>query len=141
MTATEDLREDLTLMFTRLIGALNGEFTGSAIASLIDGAEHNELLAALLTKTVEDRRTPAVQRIAKQRKPQVGSRKGKVAKPNIEDEILHDLIAGAIYYRRFVRRVPITALDVQHLIQTVAPLIGGPTLANDARQKMSLQQV
>jgi AcrR family transcriptional regulator len=125
MTATDDLRADLTLMFTRLIGALNGEFTGSAIASLINGAEHNESLEQLLRKTVEDRRAPAVQRISRQRKSKAAPTKQKAVEPDPEAEILHDLIAGAIYYRRFVRRVSISPADVEQMIKAVAPLIEG----------------
>jgi 20S proteasome alpha/beta subunit len=107
MTLSSDLSADLTVMFGHLIRALTGAFTGPAIASLIDAGERDPGMSDLLSNTVEDRRAPAVARI------------GVATTGATNDaDLLHDLIAGAIYYRRFVRRVPTTETELAELVRT-----------------------
>jgi AcrR family transcriptional regulator len=123
MTATDDVVADLMFMFGRLIAALDWTFTGSAIAALIDSAERNESFAALLTSTVEDRRSPAVKRIRHQQSEQRPKHAPSRSRSSPDADVLHDLVAGAIYYRRYVRRVPTTEKDLAQMVQTIAPHI------------------
>ena len=102
-------------MFGFLIKALSGPFTGPAIASLIDSGERDESMGQLLATTVEDRRRPAVDRIAMAIRDHEGNA-----------ELLHDLLAGAIYYRRFVRRVPTTEIELAELTDVLVSLVTPP---------------
>jgi AcrR family transcriptional regulator len=115
MVLGDDLSADLTVMFGHLIRALTGAFTGPAIASLIDAGERDPDMSDLLSSTVEDRRAPAVARI-----------RAATTDGTDDADLLHDLIAGAIYYRRFVRRVPTTDTDLAELIRTIISALPDP---------------
>jgi TetR/AcrR family transcriptional regulator, regulator of autoinduction and epiphytic fitness len=116
MVVSDELETDLRVMFGHLIDALTGVFTGPAIASLIDAGERDPDMSELLSRTVEHRRAPAVGRI------------GVASDGTTHDpELLHDLVAGAIYYRRFVRRVPTTDADLDELVRTITSVLASGT--------------
>jgi AcrR family transcriptional regulator len=127
--STEDLRADLIGPLTAFAGVLNHSPFPKLLAAFIDGAERHPALAQLHTELTNRRREPLLRVLAD------AAARGEIS-PDIDPELIVDLLAAPFFYRRFVAHRPIPAgMPAAVVDQVLASLAQKPT--NQRRAKKS----
>lgn len=108
---TGDLRADVLVLMQHLAERLTGD-TAHLTPVLIDAAERDPQMATLHHAFVRLRRRPVVQVL------QAGIARGELPS-SVDLDLLADLLAAPLLYRRFVSREPVTSEFVTQVVDTV----------------------
>lgn len=112
-----DLREDLLTILAELVERGHGP-AASLFPILIDAAERDAELGAHRHAFVRARRRPLLQVL------QAGIARGDLP-PTVDLDLLADLLAAPLFYRRFVSRAPVDATFAAQVVDAVLAHPGG----------------
>ena len=106
------LRDDLINLLGQLVQFLNRPDTGRVFPSLLDAAERDPELAALREEHICERRA-SFERIL-QRAVERGD-----LPADADTRMIIDLVVSPFFYRRVVARTPVTAKDIEPVVDMV----------------------
>lgn len=122
---TGDLRTDLVARLRAVIAAVNSPPLGPIIPSLIDAAERDPELAELHRRFTAQRRRFVLDVL------ESAIDQGVVA-PGADVELVADLLAGPVFYRRLISRAALDSGYAERLVDALLPLLqpaGGSPVA------------
>ena len=117
LPATGQLRTDLIELFSGLEALLSNQPYPRLTAAFIDGAERDPILRNLHAELMERRREPARQVLA------LGRRRGEIP-PGTDLELAIDLLAGPLFFLRFIAHRPFPEGYVSSVVDLVLAAIG-----------------
>jgi AcrR family transcriptional regulator len=110
--ATETPRERIHTLLEHLASALQSSKVSSCLPALIDGAERDQTVRALLHGYSSARRSALVAALADARDDgSIGS--------HVDPERAADALAGAVFYRRLMTDAPLSVEQVNPLVESV----------------------
>ena len=114
---TGSLRGDLVALLDALRRRLADDQLGRLVRALVDAAERDPQMAAVVERFTTERRSAlrAVLRRAKDR--------GEVP-ADADVEVVIDLLAGPVFYRRLVTRKPVTRSTIEVIVDLVLRGLG-----------------
>ena len=116
--ATGDVRADMISVLRGVVAMLDRSPFPGLMAAFIDAAERDPALAGLQASLTERRREPLLDVVVE------AARQGVIA-PDVDPELVVDLLAAPFFYRRFVAHRPIPAAMiaavVDHVLAATAP--------------------
>jgi len=116
--ATGDIRLDMISMLTGVAAMLDRSPFPELMAAFVDAAERDPALAGLQASLTERRREPLLRVVLE------AARQGVIA-PDVDPELVVDLLAEPFFYRRLVAHRPIPAdmpaAVVDHVLAAFAP--------------------
>jgi AcrR family transcriptional regulator len=110
--ATETPRERIDALLEHLVAALQSSKVSSCLPALIDGAERDQTMRALLHGYSSGRRSALVAALAEARED------GSI-ESHVDPEYAADALAGAVFYRRLMTDAPLRVEQVNPLLRSV----------------------
>jgi hypothetical protein len=107
-----DLRADLVALFLAVRDAVESTAMRRSLPALLAAAQDDAVIANLHADFVAGRRQPIIDRLAEARQA------GEVA-PDVDLEMLVDLLSGPLFYRQLLRRAHTSDDRVAHLVDAV----------------------
>jgi len=117
LPATGQLRTDLIELFSGLEALLNSQPYPRLTAAFIDGAERDPVLRNLHAELIDRRREPARQVLA------LARQRGEIP-PTTDLELTIDLLAGPLFFLRFIAHRPFPEGYVTRVVDHVLAAIG-----------------
>ena len=111
-----DVRSDLLAILYFLADLLTSSPLSRVLPTLVEAAERDEELEALIRDFGGERR--AAMRAALER----ASERGEL-RPELDLELVADLVASPVFVRRLVQRVPVTRDYVETIVDTLLPAL------------------
>jgi len=119
---TGDLRTDLVERVRTVIAVISQPPLAPILPSLLDAAERDPELAELHRRFTAQRRRTLLDLL------DAGVAAGTVL-PGTDVELVADLLAGPVFYRRLISRAPLGPAFADRLVDTLLPLIAGDPAA------------
>lgn len=110
--ATETPRERIEALLKHLASALQSSKVSHCLPALIDGAERDPTVRALLNDYSSERRAALVAALADARE------QGSIA-GHVDPEHAADALAGAVFYRRLLTEKPLGVEQIASLVRSV----------------------
>lgn len=114
--ATGDLRADLVERVRTVVAIATEPPLGSIVPSLLDAAERDEELAELLRRFITQRRRLLLDVLDE-------GVAGGAVDSRVDVEIVADLLAGPVFYRRLVSRAELGPAYAARLVDTLLPAV------------------
>jgi AcrR family transcriptional regulator len=114
---TGDLRTDLVERVRAVVGAVSRPPLAAILPSLVDAAERDPELGELCRQFTAHRRRSLLDLL------EAGAEQGSVTG---DVELLADLLAGPVFYRRLIARSPVDDDYAERLVDTLLPLFTPP---------------
>ena len=106
---TGNIRDDLVLQIGGLVEALATTALGTILPALIEAAHRDTELAALHATLIDERRGAATSLLTR------AVERGELP-PDVNGDVLLDLVVGLVFYRHLVRRRPVASDEVPGLV-------------------------
>lgn len=113
-TDTGDLRDDLLALLGALANRLASGEPMRILPAMIAAAEVDEELELLHRSFVAERRRPLLAAL-------VRAVEREELPANVDVEVCADMLAGPLFFRRFITREPVTTEFVEQLVDTLLP--------------------
>lgn len=124
VTLTGRLRDDLIALVVGAEALMDSQPFPRLMAAVIDAGERDRALASLHGDLTNRRREPFLRVLGE------AAGRGEVA-ADVDPELAADLIAGPLFYRRFVSDRPLTGDYGEALIDRVIGTLAHPTAGMD----------
>lgn len=106
---TGDVRSDLVALVGGLVDAVRAPSFGAVLTAVADAAEHDAAVAARHAELAAGRRRPVVEAV------EAAVDRGELP-AHTDVDLLVDLVAAPVFYRRFITHAEVTPAWVEHLV-------------------------